>query len=376
MQKVGRKYKKKKPQLPPYVFEKTGRWYVRRFFKKNTPGADGKTAYIQIVRACHPMTPERAAELAAAIEAAHNSSVPLSAPQTIRDAVNEFVGAKRHAVKPRTAQYYDWMYSRYVDDKPLGLLDLDSVTPKTIQDQYALLTADKVSPTMIRKLHIFLSMAFKQAVRWEMMRRNPCEGVILPLAKDSEIEIMGEDEAKKFMAVCLDDPRLQVLAFALETWMRPGEYLGLSPKNIDLKNRTVFVDRSVAFPAGGGHYFKDPKTKASRRYIEISPAMAEVLESRMKGDLAFPGEKGGPIAPNNLGRRQMAEACKRAGIKKYSIYSLRHSGATIALTHGAHIKAVSERLGHASIQITLDVYAHVLPRMSSQVVQVLTDALY
>lgn len=122
--------------------------------------------------------------------------------------------------------------------------------------------------------------------------------------------------------------------------------------------------------------FKDPKTKASRRYIEISPAMAEVLKSRMKGDLAFPGEKGGPIAPNNLGRRQMAEACKRAGIKKYSIYSLRHSGATIALTHGAHIKAVSERLGHASIQITLDVYAHVLPRMSSQVVQVLTDALY
>lgn len=346
------------PKLPKYVVIKHGDWYVRRGFPTGERNAKDRPVYVQVVRKVEPQTEEQAKVVSDSIEAMYRAAKTRTV-HTVSEAVNEFLSAKKLSVATSTVEYYHWM-SQHIN---FGHLDLADVTPRTVQQFYSKL---QVSPKMLRKIHIFLSMVFKQAVRWELMKRNPCEGAILPRANRPVIEILNKTEAQRFMKVCLD--KYPVLAFALETWMRPGEYLALQWKNVDLRNRSVKVERTVVFPDGGGHYFKLPKTNSGRRTIEITETLCKRLRKiKRKGELVFPNREGKPIRPDNLRTRDMEEACTLAKIKKHSIYALRHTGITLALEAGADIKAVSERAGHASIQITLDTYAHVMPSMRSKI---------
>lgn len=206
--------------------------------------------------------------------------------------------------------------------------------------------------------------------------------------------------------------------------MRPGEYLALRWRDIDLERMTARVVRAVSFPDHGPPVFKGPKTKALKRTIDISPQIRDALrihrtrqdrhlvglqkivraplllehmrrtgtnyERRksqrahakayidllLKNDLVFPSRTGATVSPHNLATRTMSAACTAAGIKRRPPYSLRHSMATIALANGADIKAVSEKLGHATIALTLSTYIHVVPMMRSSLGGVLADALY
>jgi integrase len=308
----------KRKKLPKYVSVRNGVWSVRRAYPTGERDDKGHRTYIQIVRTCPIQTTDEAKRVSDAIDAAYRrASIRPSDPQTVSDAVSEFVRVKKAAVDPRTAEYYRWMHEKYIKGSRFGRLPLEAVTPKMTQDFYEGLA----SPAMIKKLNTFLSMAFGQCIRWKLLDANPCSGVILPAIPLTEVAIMEEDEARAFMKVCLEDPRLHVLAFALESWMRPGEYLALPRRNLNLEDQTAFVERAVAFPRGGGYRYKVPKTKSSKRIIRLSPQIIEAIDIPKKGELVFPGRNGLPRRYGNLGRREMALACERAGLKKYSIYS-------------------------------------------------------
>lgn len=365
---------RKKRKLPPHVCLKHGgKWYVKRDFPTKERDSKGRTVYRQIVRRCDPETAAQAEIVSNSIASQYNNIRlnKIISRKTVSGLVDEFCEAKESSVEPRTVQYYKWMRDQV---NGLGRMEVEAVTPRTIQDYYRSLK-DTTSPKMIRKIHSFLSMVFRQGVRWEAVKRNPCEGVVIPRAPKPKIEVMDEEEARAFMAVCLAEPKYLVLAFALDSWMRPGEYLALDRKNLDLDNHTVFVERSVSFRKGGGWYFKSPKTESSVRTIKLTPQICEALKDVPDKGLVFPSRTGEPINSNNLGTRTMTAACKVIG-KHHSLYSLRHSGASIALARGAHVKAVSERLGHSDIQVTLNFYGHVLKSMRSNATEILAEALY
>lgn len=366
----------RKPKLPKYTVMKAGNLYARRTFPTTQRDDKGRVVYVQVSRKVEPPTKERAAVVSDQIEAMYREvKAEKAKPQTVSKVISEFVDAKATAVSRRTADYYSWMASKYIKGK-FAQLDAHTVTPRTVQDFYSSLALSCVSSKMMRKVHVFLSMAFKQAVRWETLVKNPCVGVVLPVAQETTIEIMTEDQARKFMEVCAD-PKYLVLAFALETGMRPGEYLALGWSEVDLENRTVRVERSVSFPVGGGYVYKSPKTNAGKRTIEISEHLAARLRKvRKKKDLVFPARNGEPRRINNLGRREMAEVCELVGIPKLSVYSLRHSMATLSLMARADIKTISQKMGHKSIQVTLDLYSHVLPVMKSDATARLANVLY
>lgn len=123
-------------------------------------------------------------------------------------------------------------------------------------------------------------------------------------------------------------------------------------------------------PRGKTEGFRYEQRKLRRKVAR------EHLAALTEHNLVFPSKAGTPAASHNLGIRNMKKACKAAKVDTHSLYSLRHTMATIALANGVNVKTVSEKLGHADVAITLNTYAHVLPIMKSGAVSVLADALY
>lgn len=174
--------------------------------------------------------------------------------------------------------------------------------------------------------------------------------------------------------------------------MRPEEYLGLQWKDVDTDRGTVTVRRALVWREKGGWYFGEPKTARSRRSIPLPVSIVRALgehhrkqgEERLKSgpdyqqhDLVFATPEGGPLAPRNLKRRHFRPILERAKLPPdFRLYDLRHSCATLLLAAGEHPKVVSERLGHATVTLTLDVYSHVLPTMQEAATERLEKMLF
>jgi integrase len=157
--------------------------------------------------------------------------------------------------------------------------------------------------------------------------------------------------------------------------MRRGELLGLRWADVDLDGATIHVQQTAQRIVGQGIVFRHPKTRLSRRAIALSPDAVTVLRSHrlrqaearfLAGsaygdlDLVFATGIGTPLEPGNV-RRTWLRVTPAAGMPGVRVHDMRHAMATIMLSQGIHPKIVSERLGHASVNITLDTYSHVLP---------------
>ena len=155
----------------------------------------------------------------------------------------------------------------------------------------------------------------------------------------------------------------------------------------------VTIQRVLCLYSGsGGFYFDEPKTPQSRRSIPLSYATLTMLAQhkskqnieRLKAgprwqdeNLIFTTNTGRPISLQNLHKRNFLPILKRAGIPlEYRIYDLRHTMATLLLEANENPKIVSERLGHASITLTLDNYSHVLPTMQERAKTALENQVF
>jgi integrase len=249
-----------------------------------------------------------------------------------------------------------------------------------------------LSARTVRYLHAVLNSALKQAVKWGMLARNPAEAVDLPKQERREMLALSPKQATEFLKAAADDRWGFLFAFALATGMRPEEYLGLQWKDLELERGTVTVRRALVWREKGGWYFGEPKTARSRRSIPLPTSTVRALadhrrkqgEERLKlgpdyqqHDLVFATPEGGPLAPRNLKRRHFRPILERAKLPTdFRLYDLRHSCATLLLAAGEHPKIVSERLGHATVTLTLDVYSHVLPTMQEAATEKLERMLF
>ncbi|HET9110690.1 MAG TPA: site-specific integrase, partial [Ktedonobacterales bacterium] len=176
---------------------------------------------------------------------------------------------------------------------------------------------------------------------------------------------------------------------ALSTGMRQGELLGLRWREVDLDRATARVTATLQ-KTGARLELAAPKTHRSKRQIALTPSAVSVLhahrarqaEERLRAgaawadwDLVFCNQVGGPLQKGNVLVKDFVPLLKRAGVRRVRFHDLRHTAATLLLGRGVPVKVVSELLGHASIAITLDVYAHVLPDMQAQAAEVMEAAL-
>lgn len=225
-----------------------------------------------------------------------------------------------------------------------------------------------------------------------MIAQNPCELCELPRLEKTEMKYLSPEETKIFLEVAKDSKHFVVFLLVIESGMRPEEYLALQWKDIDFEQKALSVRRAIVWKRkGGGFNFTEPKTKKSRRSIPISNSVINALkihrrkqlEAKLKLgaayenlDLVFASEVGTPIQPKNLLDRHFRPLLKRAELPSIRLYDLRHTTATLLLSAGENPKVVSERLGHASIVLTLDTYSHVLPTMQESATNKLEKMMF
>ena len=298
--------------------------------------------------------------------------------------------AARPKLRERTFKDYEAVLRRYVRSG-IGGMKLKDIKALTIQSLYSELAECGLGKASIRKVHVILSSSLDQAVRWGMLAHNPAISVQPPRLnrgpRERHVRVFSPKEAKYFLDAAKGTRNGIVFSFALATGMRPGEYLALQWPDLDWDTGRIQVQRTLYRPSkGGGWRFEAPKTKRGYRSVTLPEDLVEELREHRdrqepvgldQPDLLFRGRNGEPLNSCNLLKRSLRPILRDAGLDvKLTLYSLRHSHATLLLAGGVNPRLVADRLGHGSVQITLDVYSHVIPAMQSELATKVNDLLY
>jgi integrase len=172
------------------------------------------------------------------------------------------------------------------------------------------------------------------------------------------------------------------------TGMRRGEVLGLRWADLDLDEGWLAVCQTLVV-VDNQICVSQPKTARGRRRIALDPVTISALRGHRRAQAAerlvagpgwsdtgllFTHEDGRPLHPEYV-RRLFDRHLRRVGLPRIRLHDLRHTHATLALQAGVHPKVVSERLGHTTVAITLDVYSHAIPALQQDAATTVADLL-
>lgn len=279
-----------------------------------------------------------------------------------------------HNLAPRTGEGYEHIIRRHLNPA-LGSITLTQLKPEHIQRYYSEKLCGGLSAQTVRHHHTTLHKALQTAVEWGLLSRNSADAVSPPRVQRAEMQTWSEDDITCFLEAATDSPYYALFYTALFTGMRRSELLALRWQDVDFILSQVYVSRSLHVLKGSKVVFRSPKTAKGRRSIALPPSSvlllkehheSQKLERAMLGipltddDLVFAHFDGKPLLPNTV-THAWIKLVRHVGLKPIRLHDARHSHASLMLRQGTHPKIVQERLGHASIQITLDTYSHVAP---------------
>lgn len=295
-----------------------------------------------------------------------------------------------------------WSYSTYTNHVALirnhilpafGDMRLTEFSPKTIAALYSRMRNQKnMTPQILSSVHKLLHSAFEQAVLWEYADRNPFHKATRPKPFPSPTEMLSNEEIKKL----LQHSGFSLLGIAVHLAfagsLRKGEILALTWSDVDFKNGTIFINKTLKrvrkdaiqaldrddilyqFPAVFDEgrtviVLKRPKTRSSIRTVYLPSHVINLLQDWKKEQT--PCEKNVPdlILRYSSGRPLQEEALPRMierqllalGLPKVTFHSLRHSSITYKLILiGGNIKAVQGDSGHAQAEMITERYGHVI----------------
>jgi integrase len=294
-------------------------------------------------------------------------------------------------VRPSTLDSYSRNIRIHVASKTIASVSLQQVAAPMLNAMYADLLAGgtrrALSPRTVAYVHTILHRAFRDAVRWNLIVRNPADLADPPRARPGQrapARTWTGEEIAHFLTVTSGSRYCPLWRLIATTGLRRGEALGLSWDDVDLDKARVSVHRTLIqvsdYRAGDtGVAWGTPKTARGRRAISLDPETVAVLRSHRARQLeqrlaagadyrdqglVFSGRAGEPLHPKVVSN-QFRKAVARHDMPYLSVHGLRHTWATLALQAGIHPKIVQERLGHSTIAITLDIYSHVNPAMDA-----------
>jgi integrase len=296
----------------------------------------------------------------------------------------------RDTARQRTYERYESIVRVHI--KPaFGRLKLKSLTPNHVRALYRTKLDSGLAPRTVNYVHTTLHKALKDAVGDGLVPRNAAS-VKAPRPEKPEIRPLSTDQARKLIATAHDaGDRFEALyVLALHCGLREGELLGLSWDDVDFSGSTATVHvRRTLSETRTGHKFEKP-TNGKGRSVKCSQKATEALrshrarqgEERLRmgslwqdNGLVFPTTVGTTMSGTNLLGRHFKPLLTRAELPAIRLHDLRHTCATILLMAGKHPKYVQELLGHASINITLDTYSHVIEGMDGGLGDAMDEAL-
>jgi integrase len=346
-----------------------GRWVARIVL----PNGKRKDYYTKSRR-------DAAARLRSALKALDDGLTLETGRQTVATYLEKWLTASvKPSVKVRTYENYESIVRVRVVPR-IGTKQLTKLTALDLQALYTDLSDAGLSPRSVHHTHRVLHRAFGQAVKWNLLARNPCDGATAPRPQRAEMKVLTPEQVRAFLSATAKHPAHALYTLAITTGMRVGELLGLQWGDVDLDAGHLTIQRALQQQNSAGLVFVTPKTTKSRRRILLSQRAIDALRTHRDRqtfqrkqlgpewrdiDLVFAGPFGRPIDPS-WSRQMFYAALDGVGIPRVRFHDLRHTAATLALLQGVHPKVVSDMLGHGSVGLTLDTYSHLLPAMHQQ----------
>lgn len=285
-------------------------------------------------------------------------------------------------------------YDRYSGDinnyliPELGKHRLGKLTPAHVQTLLNKLADAGLSYRSIRNVRAALRRALNQAMRFGYVVRNVATLVDVPGEVTFSAEPLDEEQAKKLLEAITGHRYELLFRIALGLGMRKGEILGLRWDDVDFEAATLRITGSLQRQRGRLERTAT-KTEASIRVIALPPSLITMLQEHKQHQaemrkvarrwtetgLVFTTSVGTPVEPSDLSRH-FKQVLKDAGLPQSTrFHDLRHSCATLLIVMGVHPRVVMEILGHSQISTTMNIYAHVLPRVQREAITGL-DAMF
>jgi integrase len=298
-------------------------------------------------------------------------------------------------VSPLTFEHYGRLVHLYVLPH-IGAVPIQKLRPQHLQSLYAKLQREggadgrQLSARTCGHTHRVLSRALGHALTWAVISSNPTKAVSPPPVPHREIEILNEDQIARLLNAIEGRDIRPLVCFLLGTGARRGEALALTWRDLDLDRGGVVIKASLEQTLANGLRVKEPKSRAGRRSVTMSPWLVAELrahkvrqqEQRLSLGLGrtpdvspvFANFDGTWRAPNSVSEA-WSRLADELGFPAVTLHALRHTHVSQLIAAGADVLTVSRRIGHANPNITLQIYSHLF-RNTDQAAADITEAMF
>ena len=329
-------------------------------------------------------------KLRKALDELERGSLITEKDQTLKEYLEHWLEhVKRPSIKIGSYLRYRDLLDLYILPA-LGHLPLRKLKPEHLEAFYSRLQKEGradgnggLSAKTVRLVHGILYQSLEAAVKRRRIAYNVCHDVTLPRIERKEMLTLTAEEAQQLLATAKGHRLEALLTLALTTGMRRGELLALQWKDIDWKDGSLQIRRSVSRYAGQGFKVSEPKTKQSRRKIVLPAFVLEALKEHRTRQLeeclqagpawenhglVFANNYGNFLNPSHLGI-DFHKLLNKAKLPLVRFHDLRHTAASLLLKMKVSPKMVQEILGHSHIEMTLGIYSHVLPGIHEEAME-------
>lgn len=251
-----------------------------------------------------------------------------------------------------------------------GEMKVKDITPMTILEwQHSI---DGYSYTHKSNLRTLLSSIYKYGERYYdikniMFKVDSFRNTEQP----KEMDYWTREEFEKFLTCCEDEEMKLLFRFLYITGCRKGECQAVTWRDIDFKRATVKINKNITRKTSEGTYkVVSPKNVSSNRTIDLPKTFCEELKTQKSKNLDEFVFGGAHPVPDRRIERVMKKSAEKAGVKIIRVHDLRHSCASLLISQGISIVAVSKRLGHKNIEQTLNTYSHLMPQEANRIVEI------
>ncbi|MCU0267315.1 MAG: site-specific integrase [Acidimicrobiales bacterium] len=312
--------------------------------------------------------------------------------------VDEWLPVAKHELRLSTFDSYQRNTRLHVVPG-IGRIGLQRLRPLDLTKFYAQLLATGrrdgkggLSPKTVQNIHQMIRKALEDAVQHNYVVRNVAAAAKVPKAGKAatdEMHVWTGEELRSFLSANRDCVHWSAWYLAANTGMRRGEILGLRWRDVDLDAARISVRQAIINVAYKVHR-SDVKTQRSQRVVDINSRTVAVLRRQLgvvqgyraalgdtyqDHDLVFAKPDGSPVHPDTFSKAFDRRVAKTS-VPVIRLHDLRHTHATLLLLAGVPPKVVSERLGHATVAFTMQVYAHVIPGMQADAAAAFGDFVF
>jgi integrase len=312
---------------------------------------------------------------------------------TVAAFLDRWLEHMRARISPKTHERYtDICRNNLVP--ALGAVLLSKLQPVQIADAFgnALNNGRRdgkggLSPQTVHYMHRVLRHALRQAVRWQMLARNPTDAVEPPKIERKQMLALDASGTAALLEAARKTNLFIPILLGVLCGLRRGEITALRWGSVDLKRGELSIvasteqtkhgvrekppksgrGRTVALPSLAVDELRQHRVKQAEALLKLGVRLTDDHHIVMRADAK-------PLQPRSV-THMFEILLRQRGLKRIRFHDLRHSHATHLLASGVHPKIAQERLGHSSVAITLDLYSHVLPGMQADAAARVDEAL-